>query len=193
MRRCMLTATPLSKALWIPIEVKGDIFEHGGCFDGSKVVDGQVAGCTGLTKAELEGEFPGCVVPKELAAGWWTEEQGCETVAQAQERITKVAAWLWSVAEGWQAADGALCIVVHGMFIDILTKLLIGIPPTTGKQQAVFCSKNAGVHILELKASSDGNIAGLQRFNVLHHLPEALQTGGSVAGMDECYMEEGAA
>jgi len=34
--------------------------------------------------------------------------------------------------------------LVHGMFIDILTKLLIGIPPTTGKQQAVFCSKNAG-------------------------------------------------
>ncbi len=25
---------------------------------------------------------------------------------QAQERVTKVAAWLWSVAEGWQAADG---------------------------------------------------------------------------------------
>ena len=47
---------------------------------------------------------------------------------------------------------------------------------------------NVGVHILELKASLDGNIAGLQRFNVLHHLPEALQTGGSVAGMDECYM-----
>ena len=33
MRRCMLTATPVSKALGIPIEVKGDIHEHGGCFE----------------------------------------------------------------------------------------------------------------------------------------------------------------
>jgi len=63
-----------------------------------------------------------------------------------------------------------------------------------GKQQAVYCSKNAGVHVLELRASlGGGNVAGLQRFNVLEHMPAAMQTGGSVEGLDDCYMHEGTA
>ena len=63
-----------------------------------------------------------------------------------------MAAWLWSVAEGWKKEDGAMCIVVHGMFIDILTKVLAGVPLHTGKQPSMFCSNNAGVHVMELKA-----------------------------------------
>ena len=56
----VLTATPVSKALGVPIEVNGDIFEHGGCFEGAKdAKDGGVVGCTGLTKAQLQAEFPG--------------------------------------------------------------------------------------------------------------------------------------
>lgn len=113
--------------------------------------------------------------------------------AQAQERVKKVAAWLWSIAETWKPSDGAMCIVVHGMFIDILVKVLTGIPLTTGKQKAVFCSKNAGTHVLELKAGADGNIAGLQRFNILEYMPEEIQSGGSVEGLDDCYMNEGSA
>jgi 2,3-bisphosphoglycerate-dependent phosphoglycerate mutase len=105
--------------------------------------------------------------------------------------VEAVAAWLWSVAEGWKKEDGAMCIVVHGMFIDILTKILTGIALTTGKQQAVFCSKNGGMHVLELKASPDGNIAGVQRFNMVEHMPAEIQTGGSVEGLDDCYMHEG--
>ena len=127
----MLTATPASKSLGIPIEVRGDIFEHGGCFDGAADAPNGVVGRPGMTKAELESEFPGCSVPDELVNGWWTEEQGCETVPEAQERIKKVAAWLWCVAEGWKKQDGAVCIVVHGMFIDILTKVLTGMALTT--------------------------------------------------------------
>mmetsp|Transcript_33802 Transcript_33802/g.85126 ORF Transcript_33802/g.85126 Transcript_33802/m.85126 type:complete len:266 (-) Transcript_33802:1547-2344(-) len=194
MRRCMLTAGPAAKVLGIPIEVKGDLFEHGGCFEGARDDSGGVVGCTGLTKSQLESEFPGCVVPDELVGGWWTRQQGCETVPQAQERIRAVAAWLWSVAEAWKKEDGAMCIVVHGMFIDILIKVLTGVALTTGKQQAVYCSKNAGVHVLELRASlGGGNVAGLQRFNVLEHMPTAMQTGGSVEGLDDCYMHEGTA
>ena len=49
MRRCMLTATPVSKALGLPIEVRGDVHEHGGCFSGARDQQG-VVGETGLTK-----------------------------------------------------------------------------------------------------------------------------------------------
>lgn len=196
MRRCMLTATPLSKGLGIPIRVRGDIHEHGGCFDGAADEPGGVVGRPGMTKVQLEDEFPGCIVPLELMAGWWKEELGCETVPQAQERIRGVADWLWELAEKWKESHGAVAIVVHGMFIDILTKVLTGCALTTGKQPMVFCSQNAGVHVFELKPGTEGNpgrIAGLQRFNVLDHLPPEIQTGGSVEGLDDCYMNEGSA
>jgi broad specificity phosphatase PhoE len=99
MRRCMLTATPISKQLGIPIRVKRDIHEHGGCFDGAADQPGGVIGRPGLSKPQLEAEFPGCVVPIELMKGWWSEEQGCETVAQAQERVQQVTKWLWEQAD----------------------------------------------------------------------------------------------
>lgn len=196
MRRCMLTATPMSEALGVQIRVKGDIHEHGGCFDGAAGEPGGVVGLPGMTKAQLEKEFPGCKVPIELAGGWWEEKKGCETVPQAQERVAGVVEWLWEKAEKWKESQGAMCIVVHGMFIDILTKALCGCEMTTGKQNMVFCSQNAGVHVFELKPGVEGNpgrIAGLQRFNVLDHLPPEIRTGGSVEGLDDCYMNEGSA
>jgi broad specificity phosphatase PhoE len=192
----MLTATPISKQLGIPIRVKRDIHEHGGCFDGAADQPGGVIGRPGLSKPQLEAEFPGCVVPIELMKGWWSEAQGCETVVQAQERVQQVTKWLWEQATRWKEADGALMIVVHGMFIDILIKALSGMALTTGKQKIVFCSQNAGIHILELKPGTegnDGNVAGLQMFNIVDHLPADIRTGGSVEGLDDCYMNEGSA
>ena len=203
MRRCMLTATPVARALKIPIRVRGDIHEHGGCFDGSKDVDGGVVGLTGMTKAQLEAEFPGCVVPDELANGWWSPERGCETVAQALERVKGVADWLWREAKAWKPEDGAIAIVAHGMFIDILCKTLMGVPTRTGKQSSMFCTNNAGVHVFQFHVGEGadaeggpgegaGDIAGLLRFNVVEQFqPAEVRSGGSVVGLDECYMHEG--
>ena len=73
--------------------------------------------------------------------------------------------WLWELAEASKPRDGAVCIVVHGMFIDILTKVLTGCEMTTGKQPMVFCSQNAGMHVFELKPGTEdnpGRIAGLR-------------------------------
>jgi broad specificity phosphatase PhoE len=129
--------------------------------------------------------------------GWWSEEQGCETVVQAQERVQQVTKWLWEHATRWKEKDGALMIVVHGMFIDILIKALSGMALTTGKQNLVFCSQNASIHVLELKPGTEGNqganVAGLQMFNIVDHLPPDIRTGGSVEGLDDCYMNEGSA
>jgi 2,3-bisphosphoglycerate-dependent phosphoglycerate mutase len=104
-----------------------------------------------------------------------------------------VVKWLWELAEASQPRDGAVCIVVHGMFIDILCKQLAGAPMSIGKQRAMFCTNNAGVHAFELLVAPEGNIAGMLRFNQVDHVPVELQTGGSVDGLDECYMNEGSA
>ena len=101
--------------------------------------------------------------------------------------------WLWTLAETSQPKDGAVCIVVHGMFIDILCKQLAGAPMQTGKQTAMFCTNNAGTHVFELSVNDAGNIAGFLRFNQVEYIPVELQTGGSVDGLDECYMNEGSA
>jgi hypothetical protein len=50
---------------------------------------------------------------------------------------------------------------------------------------------------LELKPGTEGNqganVAGLQMFNIVDHLPPDIRTGGSVEGLDDCYMNEGSA
>ena len=155
------------------------------------------------TKAQLEAEFPGCVVPDELANGWWSPERGCETVAQALERVKGVADWLWREAKAWKPEDGAIAIVAHGMFIDILCKTLMGVPTRTGKQSSMFCTNNAGVHVFQFHVGEGadaeggpgegaGDIAGLLRFNVVEQFqPAEVRSGGSVVGLDECYMHEG--
>jgi len=104
-----------------------------------------------------------------------------------------VVKWLWQLAETSQPKDGAVCIVVHGMFIDILCKQLAGAPMQIGKQTAMFCTNNAGTHVFELSVNDQGNIAGFLRFNQVEYIPVELQTGGSVDGLDECYMNEGSA
>ena len=101
--------------------------------------------------------------------------------------------WLWELAEASKPRDGAVCIVVHGMFIDILCKQLAGAPMQCGKQTAMFCTNNAGTHVFELSVNDAGNIAGFLRFNQVEYIPVELQTGGSVDGLDECYMNEGSA
>jgi len=82
MRRCMLTATPIARELGVDINVRADIHEHGGCFEGS--AEGEVVGRPGMGCEQLEREFPGCVVPRELEKGWWKESAGVETVEEVR-------------------------------------------------------------------------------------------------------------
>ena len=87
----------------------------------------------------------------------------------------------------------AVAIVVHGMFIDILTKVLTGCEMTTGKQPMVFCSQNAGMPC-ELKPGTEDN----PRIGVCSASTSSItfprdQNGGSVEGLDDCYMNEGSA
>lgn len=75
--------------------IKGERRGGGGypAGEGSRDAAEGVVGLPGMSKAQLELEFPGCVVPDELVDGWWSEAQGCETVPQAQARVESVAAW----------------------------------------------------------------------------------------------------
>jgi len=86
-----------------------------------------------------------------------------------------------------------VCIVTHGMFIDMLLKTLFNVPRTRGKQDALFCSQNACVHRLHLDIAEDGESVGLQMFNDVMHIPEDARSGGTVDGLSEAYTNEGSA
>jgi len=194
MRRCLETSRAIARGLEVRVNVMVDLHEHGGCFDGAR--GGEVVGERGMTKREIEEEFPGFDVPATMERGWWSEERGCESVSDAQRRVEGVADWLWTRARAMASGEEderELCVVAHGMFIDILLKTLFDAPRTTGKQRSLFCSQNACVHKLHFDVANDGACVGLQSFNDVSHIPECLRSGGSVEGLDVAYTHEGSA
>ena len=242
MKRCLLTAKAVEDGLRTGnARVNGEIFEHGGCFEGGRGGSGSGAGGAegenenktsnatgrpGMGRDEIKQIFPDVIVPEELKSGWWDAKRGVETVPEAQARAEKVAEMLWKRARGKsdgtknQGEDeddeaiqkakkrkvdddddkekeeedvGDLVIVSHGMFTDILLKILVGVPKSTGRQKGLFCSQNAGIHAIDLDVTTEENICGLVQFNDVRHIPEEARTGGSVFGLDECYVSEGSA
>jgi len=245
MKRCLLTAKAVEDGLRTGnARVNGEIFEHGGCFEGGRGGSGSGAGGDegenenktnnatgrpGMGRDEIKQIFPDVIVPEELKNGWWDAKRGVETVPEAQARAEKVAEMLWKRARGKsdgtknQGEDeddeaiqkakkrkvddddkekekeeeeedvGDLVVVSHGMFTDILLKILVGVPKSTGRQKGLFCSQNAGIHAIDLDVATEENICGLVQFNDVRHIPEEVRTGGSVFGLDECYVSEGSA
>ena len=240
MRRCLLTAKAVEDGLRTGnARVHGEIFEHGGCFEGGRGGlaqenstsgggggGGGATGRPGMGRDEMKQVFPGVIVPDELKNGWWDAKRGVETVPEAQARAERVAETLWKRARGSGLREkeeeeeeekkngedkndddeqqkkkkrkvneqvGDLVIVSHGMFTDILLKILVGVPKSTGRQTGLFCSQNAGIHAIDLDVATEDNVCGLVQFNDVRHIPIEARTGGSVFGLDECYVSEGSA
>ena len=86
---------------------------------------------------------------------------------------------------------GDLVIVSHGMFTDTLLKILSRAcrKSTRETNGVVFCSQNAGIHAIDLDVATEDNVCGLVQFNDVRHIPIEARTGGSVFGLDECYVQ----
>ncbi len=134
-RTCQ-TCQPLANALGpqARVVVHPDIYENGGVYiagrdaDGNAVRDGP-GKC--MSAADIRRLFPGYqtdLLPDE--GPWYTD--GFETEAMAARRAERVAAWLKTPELQDEIGDEVLTLVMHGGFIDILVKALLGLNAESG-------------------------------------------------------------
>ncbi len=122
MLRTLQTAQPAATTLGIQPEVWVDIHEHGGVFD-NQSADGSPVGYPGLTRSQIEAQFPGYQVTDGVdETGWW--RGGEEDRPACDARAIRVAARLLEMAK--EIGDERIAIVTHGTFMDSLLTTILG-------------------------------------------------------------------
>lgn len=122
MLRTLQTAQPAATRLGIHPQVWVDVHEHGGVFDNLSP-DGSPVGYPGLSRSQIEAQFPGYVVGEGVTEdGWWSG--GEEDRHTCDGRAIRVAARLWEMAR--EFGDERIAIVTHGTFMDSLLTAILG-------------------------------------------------------------------
>ena len=117
LRRTLMTAQPIAKALQLQPIVWTDIFEVGGVYENGGM------GKPGMTRTEMLTAFPDYHVPQQHVTekGWYNVAMGKETREQGRQRIVKVFETLQQQAKD-ATQDTTIALVVHGDFIDFVVQ-----------------------------------------------------------------------
>ncbi len=122
MRRALQTALPLADSGPYPTEVWDDTHEMGGIW--LEREPDVFVGLAGMTRAEMEQDFPGFTLPPRITAtGWWNRER--ETRQEAYARGKTVAARLEELAR--QQEHAVVALVAHQAFLAVLLQALLAI------------------------------------------------------------------
>ena len=164
MKRTLLTARPIGRALSLSPEIWLDIHEHGGIYlDHSEPV-GRI-GYPGISRRELAEQFPGYRAPDGLTdRGWWTD--GFEEWDVCLSRAGQVARRLRAMRDD----DACIALVTHAAFASALIMALVGTPPDAGVH---FSHHNTGMSLIHFRP--DGEIR-LRYLNRVPHLPPDMIT-----------------
>ena len=164
MLRALETTRPIAEALGLTPEIWLDVHEEGGIWLDHGDGRGPI-GQPGLTRTEIEAQFPGFALPHSITeAGWWnrpfeTRENLVRRAARLADDVRRhVAGPAWRVA-----------IVSHGTFISLLIQHLL-----LGRYVADirFSNHNTGISRLDF----DGDSVMLRYLNRIDHLPMDLVT-----------------
>lgn len=168
MRRAMQTAQPIAQALDLTPEVWVDIHEHGGIW---LLIDGVEHGYAGMTRSQIEAEFPGYVLPDEITeTGWYNAALKQEHYTLAAARAMRVAHNLRQRATSEGSKDDKIAIVAHGTLIDLLLKALLHrLPGDT------FFHWHYNTGVTRLDFLDDGRML-VRYINRVTHLPPQLVT-----------------
>lgn len=164
MKRALLTAQPVSRALGLRPEIWLDIHEHGGIYQDHGEPAGRV-GYPGITLSELGAQFPGYSAPEALTdEGWWRD--GFEEWDACLSRAGKAARRLRAMRD----TNASIAMVTHGGFASALIMALVGTPP---EARVHFSHHNTGISLIRFRP--DGGIR-LRYLNRVPHLPSNMIT-----------------
>ncbi len=91
--RALETVRPLAELTQLPVRVRANLFEVGGCYSGHET--GKERGELGMGKNQLQAGYPTWEIDASIGeAGWWGREY--ETWDQGRTRAASVAQWLAS-------------------------------------------------------------------------------------------------
>lgn len=168
MRRTLQTTQPIARALKLTPEVWIDIHEHGGIW---LDVNGAEQGFGGMTRSQIEAEFPGYVLPDAITEGGWYDpllKQEHYTLAAA--RAMRVAQSLRERAADPDGQQHKIALVAHGTLMDLLLKALLHrLPGDT------FFHWHYNTGVTRLDFLEDGRML-VRYVNRVAHLPPELVT-----------------
>lgn len=164
MLRALQTARPISQALGLIPEIWIEIHEYGGIWldhgDGKGI-----CGFPGMTRAEIEAELPGCVIPAGVSeSGWWRGAQ-----EEAEPYLAR-AAWVVDTLHSWAERDERIAIITHGAFIDGLLNSLLKVARV---HPVYYHHDNTGITLIDFRRGGKLSIRFLNR---LDHLPPEMVT-----------------
>lgn len=156
MMRAVQTATPIAKALNLPLMAWRDVHEHGGIYlnDAAGVPCGQ----RGLTRADCEQQFPDLGLPDWLdERGWW-QSQPYESDELYRERARR---FVRELLERHGNSRDNVAVISHGAFYTQMMRTLLGTTHYEGLNW--FAMNNCAISRLDF----DFNDTGEQTFLVV--------------------------
>lgn len=142
MLRSVQTASPVAKAIGLPLNAWIDIHEEGGIYRDEP--DGEYTGLPGVTRAYMREHFPHVVLPDAMPEeGWWNRP--FETREQRPERARRV---LSELLERHGGMDDRVMIVSHGGFYNLLIHEILGLQVGMGFW---FAMNNTGISRIDFE------------------------------------------
>jgi 2,3-bisphosphoglycerate-dependent phosphoglycerate mutase len=158
--RALQTAEAIGRATALAPEVRTALHETGGCYRG--YVGTEIVGRPGMSRAEIERDFPGFRVAPEIdGQGWWACKPH-ETDAEASLRAERL--WEETIVEFGQT-DERIALVLHADFKVMLLRRFSTPPLAT--------PYNTSVSTVAVEASK----VRLIDYNSVRHLPPEFVTG----------------
>lgn len=166
--RALETIRPLAETKQMPVRVRADLFEVGGCYSGHEA--GQERGEPGMGQSQLCASYPTWEIDKTISeAGWWGREY--ETWEQGRARAAAVASWL---ASELTSTPGIHLLVIHADFKRLLLEALFS--ETLLESQQINLAEvslyNTGIS----RVANSRQGWSLSDFNSTRHLPSQLVT-----------------
>lgn len=113
--RTLQTIRPTAKALEMSPEIRSQIYEAGGCFDGYR--PNELIGKPGMTDVEISEQFPEMKIPADIDDKGWYKSKPFETWEQATLRAEQQATQL---KQEFVGSEKAVICTVHADLIGLM-------------------------------------------------------------------------